>query len=319
MAKNNILNDFLALVGETFNAHSAVYMELESELQPAVLKSFWTEAGENFDKNTLIASGKGLIGWILRNKLPLAYAIEEDQQANLGYYANDETECRIRSFMGVPVGSQGVLCVDSQEIQKFNEAEQARLTHFARLIPQIKETMQSAERFTNVNEYFYIFEQISELKKNYMGWSAFIKNFLGVLSLRCGYEYVSFSSLSYKKDCYIIECEYPKIIGKEEFSHNAGIVGWVLQHGESVFNDGRGGVVSAPLYGKVESFPSFTAAISVPVFVNKEAKGVLCLASSQVKKINPEFKLLLRLLAENLGEFLETISLKYQVQSVRKK
>ena len=316
-ADTTIMQEFLALVASTFDAHSVVLFQPSSESSHAHLLAHFSMS-VSIDTSAVIAQGKGLVGWILRNKEPLLYNVAEYNQPNLGYYT-DETEDYIRSFVGAPIPGGGALCMDSKKTHFFHENKQHLLHLFAKLIPQIQEIIKQSKRSGNVESYFRILEQLADLKKNYNGWSAYLSKLLRVLSVGCGFEYVAFATLSNKKNHYIVEGEYPPLLTDKEFPFSGGIVGWVFRNEEIVQSDGQGSVPTTPLFGKVDSFPAFCASICLPVRVEKNTVAVLTFASTVQTDLNSELKLLTRLISEDLSQFLEVVSLRYRVYKGRDK
>lgn len=307
----NIMNEFLSLIASTFKADSVVIFQPNSENKHANLLAHFSTS-ESIDTGAVIAPGKGLVGWILHNKEPLLYNVAEYNQPNLGYYA-DETEDSIRSFMGTPISDGGALCLDSKKSNFFHEKQQDLLQMFAKLIPQIQDILTQSKQSENVDSYFHILEQLVDLKKHYTGWSSYLRKLLQILSVGCGFEYVAFASLSHKKDYYLVEGEYPPLLAEKEFAFSGGIIGWVFRNEEVVQSDGRGGVPTTPIFGKVDSFPAFCASVCLPIRVEKNTVAVLTFASTTQKDLTSEFKLFTRLVSEDLAQFLEVVSLRYQV------
>ena len=95
--EKNIIKNFLGLIASAFEAHSVTLFIPDSENTPARLISFFSMSEKSIDKEAMIPQGKGLVGWILKNKQPLIFQIPQENNANLGYYL-DETEDTIHSF-----------------------------------------------------------------------------------------------------------------------------------------------------------------------------------------------------------------------------
>lgn len=312
-----IINDFLALVASVFDAHSVVLFQPDSENQAAKIKGYFSLC-DSIDEELEIPQGKGLVGWILKNKEPLLYNVAESQQPNLGYYM-DETEDYIRSFIGTPIAGGGALCIDSKKMSHFPEHNQKLLNLFAKLVLQIQDTIQKNHKSSHVDGYFHILEQLADLKKHYSGWSSFLRKFLHIIAVGSGFEYVAFASLAQQKNHYIIEGEYPPRLTEKEFSFSSGIVGWVFRNEETIQNDGHNNTPSNPIFGNIASFPSFRASVCIPIKVDKHTVGVLCFASTAPKDLTNEFKLFTRIICEDLAQFLEIVSLRYRVYRQSKK
>lgn len=311
------LDDFLAVIASTFDAYSVVYFKPNSDTNHAQLLSSFSMS-ESMDKDSIILQGKGLVGWVIKNKEPLLYNVAEENQPNLGYYL-DDTEDYIRSFLGAPVPGGGALCLDSKKNNFFHENQQHLLHLFAKLIPQIQSIINHAQRSNHIEKYFSILEQLVDLKKHYTGWTSYLNKFLHTLSVGVGFEFIAFASLSEKENHFIIEGQYPTLLNEKEFSFSGGIVGWVFRNEELVQSDGQGNVLNMPIFGKINDFPDFTASVCMPIRVEKNTVAVLTLASVTPKNLDKEFKLFMRLICEDLAQFLEVVSLRYQVYRDRLK
>lgn len=316
--KNSIIDNFLALIASTFDAHSVVLFMPDSENSPAKLISFFSMSEKSIQQDIQISQGKGLVGWILKNKQPLLYQVPEDNRANLGYYL-DETEDIIHSFMGTFVTGNGALCLDSKKHNFFSDNQQKLLDLYGKILPQLFTIAEKSSQATTVEKYFQLLEQLADLKKNYNGWSPYLRKLLQLLSVSLGFEYVAFTSLSEKKEHYYIDGEYPSITSKKEFSFSGGLVGWVYKNEEIIQNDGKDTIHNLPLYAKNEELPIFPATVCIPIRVEKNVAAVLCLASSAPKEFNSDFKIITRVISEDLAQFLEIVALRYRVQKYKNK
>ncbi len=311
LSANSLLNEFLAVIAKTFEAHAVTYFHISSEHSDAQLISYNCKS-KSVDPESIICQGKGLVGWIVKNKEPLLYHVVETDLPNLGYYL-DETEDNIRSFVGVPVADNGALCLDSLTPQFFTENNRELLANYAKLIPQIIEISDQVKHCNEAEKYFLLFEQLADLKKNYVGWSTYLKKFLQCLSLGTGFEYMAFASLSENSGQYLVEGEYPALLKEKEFSLSNGIVGWVLKKDMHVHADGKNSGTT-PLFGNSKDIPKFVAYACLPVQIENNTVAALIFASSKATELSHEFKLFSRLVSEDIAGFLETVSLRYRVQ-----
>lgn len=316
--RNSVIANFLALIASTFEAHSVVLFLPESENSTARLVSFFSMSEKSVQKDAQIAQGKGLVGWILKNKQPLLYQIPENNQANLGYYL-DATEDSIRSFMGAFVSGNGALCLDSKKYNFFSENQQKLLDLFAKILPQLMVILENSMQTNVVEDYLQLLEQLADLKKNYNGWSPYLRKLLQTLSTWLGFEYVAFTSLTDKKEHFYIDGEYPAISTAKEFGFNGGLVGWVYKNEEIIQNDGKSTNKGMPLFAKNDGLPVFPAVVCIPVRVERSIAAVLCLASSSPKDFGSDFKIITRVISEDLAQFLEIVALRYRVQKLSQK
>ncbi len=308
----NLLDEFLELLAKNFNSHSVVLFQQSAGNNHSVLVNYYSES-IGIIPESVIVEGKGLVGWILKNKEALIYHVVKPNLPNLGYYAT-QTEDKIKSFMGIPLADGYVLCLDSFEENFYSDTKLELLKVFAKFIPQFVDMVAQTVAAYKMEKYFSLFEQFSDLKKNYSGWSSYLNKFLQILSIGTGFEYVAFASLSGKKGYYIVEDELPKFLENKEFSVNGGIVGWVFRNNVIVQSDGKSNKAKMPIFGNIKNFPDFVSSACIPIQIDKSTVAVVVLASTAHKEISNEFKLFTRLVSEDLAQFLEIVSLRYRIR-----
>ena len=311
------IESILALAASVFDAYSVVLFEAPRDGRSQIIAAY--TQGEHIDQDASIAPGRGIVGWILRNNAPLVMNSLESSQANLGYYQEDWLP-DIGSFLGCPLPEGGVLCVDSLGRHAFPQEKQNLIAVFAEIVAQVL-TMDSQNSGSDSGGTFLLaLDRLAELRRRYTGWKSYIAQLLSILVENSGFEYAAFSSRPEGSPKYIVEGESPQLLLKDgkptELSVHSGIVGWVFRNEEPLYNDGKAG--STPLYGKMDSIPEFGAAVCVPVIMDKNVCGVLCLASKEKTPIPEELRAFMRLAADDLSQMLEALSLRYRMRKMEK-
>ncbi len=270
--------------------------------------------------NKEIAEGQGLAGWILRDKKPLVVANYDQHQSNLGYHA-ENGEAHIKAFMGCPVPSGGVLCVDSKRQYSFSDKDSKILQLFADLIS--REGVDGQDSIQgDIASYFAQMGIVQGLRFQHKRWPLFLQNFLQTVARATRYDYCAFASIDADESSYYIEGEsrlfLPQGYEKAHLPLNSGMVGWVLRDGrQPVFHDGlNSSTASFQPFGKIESFPTFQSGICVPVIVNKSARGVLCLAHAQPREIDEALRSFVHQCVDHLALFLENLYLKSRLNNL---
>lgn len=311
----------LALVASVFDAYTVVLFQADEEGKAAHMVASFSMSDQLAD-NALIPPGKGLVGWILRNKSPLLVDSIEENQAYLGYYREGK-EPEIHSFMGCPIPGGGALCIDSKRHQAFAGSRQKLLHLFALMIPQLQSVSSHSTREAEVSAYFSALERLGELRTSYTGWNSYLAQFLELLSKSTGFSYAAFASRVEGSPNYIVEGESPALLNHQdeqvELPVNTGIVGWVLRNGEAVLNQGGESNAITPVFGKHPLVPDFAASMCLPVIVDKYVCGVLCLADMEVRVFTDDLRAFVRMAAEDIARLLEVISLRYRVHSLMPK
>ena len=111
MIVKNPVESILALAASVFDAYSVVLFEAPRNGQGAQIMAAYSQ-GDHINQNAVIQPGKGLTGWILRNRSPIVVGSIDENQAYLGYYKED-WEPEICSFLGCPLPDGGILCIAS--------------------------------------------------------------------------------------------------------------------------------------------------------------------------------------------------------------
>lgn len=315
-------DSLLALVASVFDAYSVVLFQPvsdgESDAQAARLTASFS-LGDELADAARIPPGKGLVGWILRNKAPLLVDSIEENQAFLGYY-RDDVAPDIHSFMGCPVPGGGALCVDSKRSGAFAGSRQKLLHLFALMIPQLEHIVSHSGHDREVAAYFAALERMVGLRAEYTGWGDYLNKLLGLLKETTGFHYAAFASRVEGSAHYIVEGECPPVLNRQgnqaELPVNSGIVGWVFRNEEPVHNEGTSGAGTTPVFGKNPLVPDFAAAMCLPVVVDSTTCGVLCLAGLEPRVFSEELRTFVRMAVDDMARLLETIALRYRIHNL---
>lgn len=319
MKNNQSHTQLLAIVCSVFDAYSAtLFLPKENGEECELTASF--SLGDKIAKNALIFPGKGLTGWILRNKQPLVVPNFDQRQSNLGYYTGGE-EATIKAFMGSPIPTGGMICVDSKRQYSFSDKDNKILQMFAELVSR-QEISGSTDSFAGeIPQYFAQLGIIQSLRFRYKRWPVFLQNFLRTVSDATNYDYCAFASVDPSGESYTIEGESVRLLldGRDGLTLpiSNGIAGWVFRdERQPVFSEGISGSTSASLFGKIPEMPPFQAVICVPVIINKSARGVLCLAHSDPREMDEALRSFVHQCVDHLALFLENLYLKNRLRSM---
>ncbi len=265
-----------------------------------------------------VVPGKGLVGWILRNRRPLVVNSFDPLHSRLGYYAEGE-EDRIAAFMGFPLPGGGALCVDCLEPRDFGRREQHVLYRIAQLLTADDEaSAQSSD--TTGQDGLGALEALCELPTRCPQWKAYLAAFLRIVSENGGFDYVCFASLPEGSPTYTIEGESAPLLLENEaparLPLSSGVVGWVFRNeGLPFYTEGLDGSPAAPLFGKVTGVPDFRCAVCLPVIMDKTICGVLCLAGLEPRSLPENLRSFVRIAAGELGRYLELLYLRHRIQT----
>lgn len=311
--KSTFETQILGIVCSVFDAYSAVLFLPDEAGQKHYLAASFS-LGDNIPPDTVILPGKGLVGWIIHNRRHMLVDDFDQHQSNLGYYGSRSDE-KIKAFMGWPIPSGGVICVDSKHKFSFTDKDCKILQLFAEFIG--KNLNQPEEECSqNSSRYFAGLGEIQELRFKFRRWPEFLRNFLRVVARAIGFDYCAFATLQEDGDTYCLESESaPLLLANGQplcLPLGSGITGWVFRNEQAVFAEVN--TSSTALFGKVEDIPDFPTAICLPVMVNKSCRGVLCLANTEPMRIDDGMRSFAVQAVDHLSLFLENLYLKNRLR-----
>lgn len=319
------LESLLAIVASVFGAHSALlFLPDSSEKIPTVvrLRAFFS-LSDDIDGEAKAVPGQNLPGWVALNQAPLL-ANPENEKMRLGYYRSAAGK-HIRTFMGCPVQGGGLLCIDSRKKDAFAEPDQKLLHLFALLVPQLLEYGKNIPADSVVEEagYFCLLSRLEELRAQGPSWANLLRATLTLFVEDGGFDSAFLVTLSEEAGNYTLEDEFPQNLLREQIGKRPlerGLLGRSLLEGKAFFVDPeRPAPYSGGLWGEVNGLPEFTSFICLPLLLDGDCCAVLCLANSFPRRFSNELCRFVRLVGESLQTTLEKISLKYRLNSLRKR
>lgn len=308
----------LRIVCSVFDAYSVVLFLPDGEGEVCHLAATFS-LGDKIVPEATVLPGKGLVGWIIRNREPLLVDNFDQHQSHLGYYVDGE-ESTIKAFMGCPVPMGGALCMDSKRQYSFSDKDHKILQMFADLVAQQQGSSGGQELVGDIPRYFAELAVIQDLRFRYRRWSEFLGNYLRVMVEATGFDYAAFASVAATGDRYCVESESAPLLltggNPPLFPLGSGLVGWVFGNDQPVMVDGLDGASAALLFGKVPDMPEFQAMACLPVVVNKSTRGVLCLAHTKSRPMDESLRSFLRQGVDHLSLFLENLYLKTRLRTL---
>lgn len=316
MNDKSLEDHVLAIICSVFDAYSAaLFLPDENGQSHSLAASF--SLGSSISSYAPVQPGKGLIGKIISSRQPMLVSNFDREKIPLDYYLPD-TEEDIKAFMGYPVPTGGVLCVDSKRQYSFTEKDAKILKLFADLI-SLQHRLSDKGISGSIPRYFVELSLLQELRYKIRRWPEFLKNFLRSICAATEFEYCAFATIQEGGDSFCIECESaPLLLSNGKMLYlplNNGLVGWVFRYPQAVYAEDGGLAPSTALFGKLPDIPDFPAAICLPVMVNKACKGVLCLANTEPRPIDESLRSFLRMAVDHLSLFLENLYLKNRLQA----
>lgn len=314
----------LSILCSVLDAYSAVLFLPEADKGDGQARSHAIAAafslGDKLNLHSDVAEGRGLVGWLLRNREPLIVSNFDRRQHNLGYYSDNE-EANIKAFMGCPLpGEAGALCVDSKRQYSFSEKDQRVLHLFADLIARFEQENLGRQDSQLVLKYYAALCTIYTLRRRHSRWSEFLRYLLDLMAAVTGFGYCALFTLDSYNERYRLEGENITVMTRKQaaptFPISHGIVGWVFRNGVQVCSDGPEGSPDAMLVGRAEDMPQFQSVVALPITIQRRTRGVLCLAHDSPLVIHQATQDFVRMAAEHLSLFLENLYLKCRLRDL---
>lgn len=313
----SVENQLLRIVCSVFDAYSAVLFLPEDGVEGATLASFFS-LGDRIISGASIAPGKGLVGWIVRNRKPMLVDNVEQRPGVLGYY-RDEDAGAIKAFMGVPVGSGGALCVDSKRQYSFSDKDCKLLQLFAEMAAS-SQVQQSREQLAgSIPRYFAELDVVRELRFQVRGWAAYIKRYLEILSSASEFDYCAFATFE-DAETFAVEGESrPLLILDGEpvvLPMGGNLAGCVFRTEEPVIQEH---LEEQSLFGRIPDMPRFRSVICMPVRVDRSTRAVVCLGSTEQREVDEPLRSFVHQCVDILALHVENLYLKSRLRRLTPK
>ncbi|GAB6161419.1 GAF domain-containing protein [Desulfothermus naphthae] len=312
----------LKCVSNVFDGYTSV-LYLKDDSSHYKMVSYFS-LGDKVDKTSVVEEGRGILGWILKNKKALVINDFSREKRRLCYYLNGEDKT-IKSFMSTPLANKrGVLCVDSKKTYTFSPKDQKILGQFAELVSVFLEQRDRFINYSETEKFYNCLKLISSLKQKYPKWDEYLDNLLKILCLYTGFLYCIFATRDERGEGYYLEKMNNIITGLEgyqgrKFRINGGLIGWVFKnHKAIILSDDLnqrpvGALVGSPLKGE-----KFNTIVCLPIIVNLKTRGVLIFLDREKRVITQSLSEFFQLLIDHLSLFLENLYLKNKLRGRKK-
>lgn len=287
-----------------------------TEQQEYVVVDGITYSGE-LEYEAILTERDSLLGLVLRQKEPLViknYDFNKKKQSLVYYKEGSGTT--VRSFVSIKTSRGSILCIDSERQYTFGEQELKIIHLFADLL----DSMELQDSYKSQNEelssYCKALRLLYELRKKFLRWDIFLREFLQLLVTTTKYDYAVFVVKDTSDTQYFIEGESEALFLRnntvEYYPINSGTISWVFRNNAVLMVEGNDVTQSPPLFGKDFDngfFPSFLAA---PVEMEGEVRGALCFLHNTSKAVSESLKDFITVATDYLGMYLTIMEVKAQ-------
>ena len=301
MAASELLDSLLPFASDVFAAHSIVLFEAQDDASAKIRLAY---GNDDIDRAAVLYPGRGLAGWILRNKSRLVVNSLQGSRGYLTYYREGALPA-VRSFMGCFIPDMGVACIDSLEENAFPPEKQKLFAGLSRTLALACAACESQEEAGHMSAL----EEIQALRTHYAGWKGYIASLLGLFRRHGGFEFAAFASRADSRQYRLEHCvpDLPQDAGKLVFSVYSDIIGWTFRNDRPVFCEGDAG--SPAVFLKTPFERHFPCYACLPVSLRSSGLcGVVFLGSSEPTAISRGLRSFLMLGAGELANTLEWLS-----------
>lgn len=225
---NHELKDLIELVSNVNEAFTAALF-LYNPLRDSLFLSSYHTLSLQVNPKTTIQPGDSLIGWVAKNKQPVNVAQFDRDNRSLKLYLRDEG---IKSFMAVPVGDAGVLCVDSKRNYVFTDKNQKILQDFAGVIFQVLQNQVLCDQGRKQRRLLNFIYRINTLSGEKHDLQEYYQKILHACRNFSKTDAAFMALLPRKGDRYTIVASEGKLFAplkKNSIPIDMGLTGWVIK------------------------------------------------------------------------------------------
>ncbi len=183
----------------------------------------------HIDPDTQLQVGDSLIGWVAKNHLPVNIAQFDRDTRNLKMYLRDE---KIKSFLAVPVGEVGVLCIDSKRNYVFTDKDQKILQAFSFLVQHVLQAQNLEKKERQQHLILDFINNINHLSKEKQDVNQYYLKALNCCRVFSRTDAAFLALVPRKRDRYKVVATDGTLqspLKKTFHSIDMGLTGWVIR------------------------------------------------------------------------------------------
>jgi signal transduction protein with GAF and PtsI domain len=222
------LQELIELVSNVTEAFTTALFLIDFRQNKLKLRGYHS-LSLHIDSDTTLQIGDSIIGWVAKNQRAVNISQFDRDTRNLKLYLRDE---KIKSFLAVPVGEVGVLCIDSKRNYVFTEKDQKILQAFATLVLQVLQAQNIGHKERHQHQILDFFNQINALSKEKQDLALYYQKALNHCRLFTGTDMGFLVLVPQKGDRYKIVASEGTLtapLRKTILSIDMGLTGWVIR------------------------------------------------------------------------------------------
>ena len=222
------LNELIQLISNVTESFTTALFLFDSVKNKLNLRCYHS-LSLHINPDTQLQVGDSLIGWVAKNQRPVNIAPFDRDTRNLKLYLKDE---KIKSFLAVPVGEVGVLCVDSKRNYVFTDKDQKILHDFSLLVLQVLQAQATAKIEKQQQTILEFFNHINALSKKKQDLNQYYQRVLQCCRKFSNTDAAFLVLVPKKKDRYkvvALEGTLKAPLKKTFLPIDMGLTGWVIR------------------------------------------------------------------------------------------
>ena len=276
--------DAINLLSNATEAFTAALFLYEDEAREHLKLRTWHSLSKNVAPGVVLGLSEGLIGWVAKTGQPVQLPRFDRDTKSLGFYTQDED---IKSFLAVPVGQAGVLCVDSKQQYVFTEKDLKILKGFSQVFLHLVEGVETRRREKNYARMLRLLYRVEKIIREVSSAGSLVEAAMAEMKEFAGADLAAFTTPNQSRTRYRIEAVdglvSPNFEGTS-YAWDSGLVGWVYKQNKPlalkrVNGDDRRSYIFSP-DDPIKQFQSF---VGLPLMLWGSTVGVLGLASYQAR------------------------------------
>jgi len=284
MELDDKIHKIMEVIKQSLHPFSCVLFMKNSGSSEFMIKDIISDTEEINTEN--IDFNEGVLGWVLHKKTPI-YLSEFKGIHDIPYYKFDQG---IKSFLAVPVVRQSsqavdaIICVDSVEVQAFNEEHKKIISILGNQIMESIEHAEIINQMVSEMTEFAAFYEVSRKLASTLNLSDIL--FTTLDSARKIVKY-SFGAIIFNKSEQNI-LEIKSFVGKDKddlihqhFNLEDSLVGYLIKNYNRTYLIGDASQKASvlPIFGQKLKSPFFASLLFVPLQIKNTNIGAMLFAS----------------------------------------
>lgn len=305
MDTSHQLTQAIELLADLTEAHTAaLFLEVPGEKGYRAVA--WHSMSRSFRSRATIALGEGLVGYVAKHQTPVDVDRYQQKASLTGLYSDN---VEVKAFLAMPVGSRGVLVVDTRKRRIFGEREKKMVRGFAEFLDSL---LQLGDTVAREGLYGRILDLLYDVENASLGFKEPRSYYSEVLDAGRRYTGLSMGFICLlhpgRKQYTVEAVEGPGLgaLRGRSFPVSQGLIGWVLREGRALTHSRL-----RPLKGKSflispeESMRGYNAFAGAPLVAWRRLVGVWAFAGHTARSLDEEEERALQLAGHQVATSLE--------------